>query len=77
DDMIGRARIYEAIVKGIHTIKPGVPESFNVLLQELRGLALDVALLDPSGERIDLSDLESDDRQERKSRIRIESIERM
>ncbi len=77
DDMIGRARIYEAIVKGIHTIKPGVPESFNVLLQELRGLALDVALLDPSGERIDLSDLESDDRQERRARIRIESIERM
>jgi DNA-directed RNA polymerase subunit beta len=77
DDMIGRARIYEAIVKGIHTIKPGVPESFNVLLQELRGLALDVALLDASGERIDLSDLENDERQERKSRIRIESIERM
>jgi len=77
DDMIGRARIYEAIVKGIQTIKPGVPESFNVLLQELRGLALDVALLDPSGERIDLSDLENDDRQDRNSRIRIESIERV
>ena len=76
DDMIGRARIYEAIVKGIHTIKPGIPESFNVLMQELRGLALDVALMDPSGERIDIRDLESDDRIERKSRIRIESIER-
>lgn len=77
DDMLGRARIYEAIVKGIHTIKPGIPESFNVLLQELRGLALDVALIDPAGERIDITDLESEDRQERKARIRIETIERM
>src|SRR5210317_2089837 len=40
DDMLGRARIYEAIVKGINTTSPGIPESFNVLIQELRGLAL-------------------------------------
>jgi DNA-directed RNA polymerase subunit beta len=40
DDMLGRARIYEAIVKGIHSIKPGIPESFNVLVQELRGLGI-------------------------------------
>jgi DNA-directed RNA polymerase subunit beta len=46
DDMVGRAKMYEAIVKGHHTTSPGVPESFNVLVQELRGLALDVRIYD-------------------------------
>ena len=42
DDIIGRAKTYEAIVKGENIPKPGIPESFNVLVHELRGLALDV-----------------------------------
>ena len=42
DDIIGRAKTYEAIVKGENLPTPGVPESFNVLIQELRGLALDL-----------------------------------
>jgi DNA-directed RNA polymerase subunit beta len=42
DDIIGRAKTYEAIVKGDNLPEPGVPESFNVLLHELRGLALDL-----------------------------------
>ncbi len=42
DDVLGRTRIYEAIVKGEHTFQPGMPESFNVLVKELQGLALDV-----------------------------------
>jgi DNA-directed RNA polymerase subunit beta len=44
DDVVGRTRVYEAIVKGEHTLRPSVPESFNVLVKELQGLALDVRL---------------------------------
>ena len=44
DDVIGRTRIYEAIVKGEHTFQPGTPESFNVLLKELQSLGLDVIM---------------------------------
>jgi DNA-directed RNA polymerase subunit beta len=46
DDVAGRTRIYEAIVKGEHTLEPGLPESFNVLMKELQGLAIDVELLE-------------------------------
>ncbi|VAX17544.1 DNA-directed RNA polymerase beta subunit, partial [hydrothermal vent metagenome] len=45
DDVEGRKRIYEAIVKGDHTLQPGVPESFNVLVKELQALALDVEFM--------------------------------
>jgi DNA-directed RNA polymerase subunit beta len=45
DDVAGRTRIYEAIVKGKNAPEPGVPESFNVLVKELQALALDVELL--------------------------------
>ncbi|MCS7073083.1 MAG: DNA-directed RNA polymerase subunit beta, partial [Bacteroidia bacterium] len=44
DDVIGRAKTYEAIVKGENLPKPGIPESFNVLVHELRGLALEISL---------------------------------
>ena len=44
DDVIGRTRVYEAIVKGEHALRPSVPESFNVLVKELQGLVLDVRL---------------------------------
>ena len=44
DDVVGRAKAYEAIVKGENMPTPGIPESFNVLLHELRGLALNVSL---------------------------------
>ena len=44
DDVMGRAKAYEAIVKGENIPAPGIPESFNVLMHELRGLALDVTL---------------------------------
>ncbi len=46
DDVIGRARVYEAIVKGENPPEPGIPESFNVLIKELRSLGLDIQLLD-------------------------------
>ncbi|MDD5711864.1 MAG: DNA-directed RNA polymerase subunit beta [Smithellaceae bacterium] len=46
DDVAGRTRIYEAIVKGEHTLEPGLPESFNVLVKELQSLCLDMELLE-------------------------------
>ncbi|MCS7204665.1 MAG: DNA-directed RNA polymerase subunit beta [Leptospiraceae bacterium] len=76
DDINGRNRIYDAIIKGIHSIKPGIPESFNVLLQELRGLALDLQLLDENRNPIDISDLDEEYSKSTKSKIRIETIER-
>ena len=44
DDIIGRAKAYEAIVKGDNMQPPGIPESFNVLIHELRGLALEITM---------------------------------
>ncbi len=44
DDVIGRAKAYEAIVKGENMRKPNIPESFNVLVHELRGLALEITM---------------------------------
>jgi DNA-directed RNA polymerase subunit beta len=46
DDVAGRTRIYETIVKGEHTLEPGLPESFNVLVKELQSLCLDVDLIE-------------------------------
>ena len=46
DDVAGRTRIYESIVKGEHTFEPGLPESFNVLVKELQSLGLDVDLIE-------------------------------
>jgi DNA-directed RNA polymerase subunit beta len=46
DDVAGRTRMYEAIVKGENTLEPGLPESFNVLIKELQSLALNVELVE-------------------------------
>ncbi len=51
DDVYGRTKIYEAIVKGEAAIEPGVPESFNVLIRELQSLCLDVELIKSAGEK--------------------------
>jgi DNA-directed RNA polymerase subunit beta len=56
DDMNGRSKIYESIVKGEPATSAGVPESFNVLIQELRGLALDVTIYDSKGKQIPLTE---------------------
>ncbi len=52
DDVVGRTRMYESIVRGEGLLEPGLPESFNVLLKELKALALDVELLDKEGTAI-------------------------
>ena len=56
DDVAGRVRTYEAIVKGHNVPKPGVPESFKVLVKELQSLCLDIQVLDKDGNEIELKD---------------------
>ena len=54
DDVVGRVKTYEAIVKGQNIPTPGIPESFRVLIKELQSLSLDVRVLDQMGEEIDI-----------------------
>lgn len=61
DDIVGRVKTYEAIVKGNNVPKPGVPESFKVLVKELQSLGLDVKVLDKNHEEIDLKQTFDDD----------------
>jgi DNA-directed RNA polymerase subunit beta len=56
DDMNGRAKIYESVVKGLPSTSAGVPESFNVLVQELRGLGLDMSIYDSKGKQVPLTE---------------------
>ena len=61
DDVVGRVKPFEAIVKGQNVPKPGIPESFKVLVKELQSLCLDVKVLDKNNEEIDLKqDLDED-----------------
>ncbi|MFR3773264.1 DNA-directed RNA polymerase subunit beta, partial [Enterococcus canintestini] len=61
DDVVGRVKTYEAIVKGEPIPKPGVPESFRVLVKELQSLGLDMRVLDIEDEEIELRDMDDDD----------------
>ena len=61
DDVTGRVKTYESIVKGQNIPKPGVPESFKVLIKELQSLGLDVKVLDKNDEEIDLKQTFDDD----------------
>ena len=63
DDVTGRVRTYEAIVKGHNVPKPGVPESFKVLVKELQSLCLDMKVLDENGAEIELKDDDEDNYQ--------------
>ena len=54
DDIVGRVKTYEAIVKGENIPQPGVPESFKVLIKELQALALEIQVLDDKGNEVDL-----------------------
>ncbi len=56
DDVTGRVRTYEAIVKGLNVPQPGVPESFKVLVKELQSLCLDIQVLDADGNAIELKE---------------------
>ena len=61
DDVVGRVKTYEAIVKGHNIPQSGVPESFKVLVKELQSLGLDIKVLDKQGEEIDLKQTFEDD----------------
>ena len=56
DDVVGRVKTYEAIIKGDNISEPGIPESFKVLLKELQALGLDVSVLDEEGEEIQMAE---------------------
>ena len=61
DDVVGRVKTYEAIVKGEPIPQPGVPESFRVLVKELQALGLDMKVLDADKNEIELRDIDDDD----------------
>ena len=61
DDVVGRVKTFEAIVKGEPISEPGIPESFKVLVKELQALALDVRILTENDEEIDLPELSQDE----------------
>lgn len=73
DDIVGRVKTYEAIVKGENVPEPGVPESFKVLMKELQSLGLDVKILSGSQQEIDMKDLEDDDDFQQADALNIQS----
>jgi len=60
DDIVGRVKVYEAIVKGENIPEPGIPESFKVLLKELQSLCLNVEVLSSDGQSIELRDTDDE-----------------
>ena len=64
DDIIGRTKSYEAIVKGRDLPEPGIPESFRVMVHELQALALDVRMMDDDGNEMDLKQMEQEELKE-------------
>ncbi|MGH9293126.1 MAG: DNA-directed RNA polymerase subunit beta, partial [Acidimicrobiales bacterium] len=60
DDVLGRVKVYEAIVKGENIPEPGIPESFKVLIYEMESLCLDVEVLSTTGEEIEMRELDED-----------------
>jgi DNA-directed RNA polymerase subunit beta len=60
DDVLGRVKVYEAIVKGENVPEPGIPESFKVLVKEMQSLCLNVEVLTADGSVLELRDAEED-----------------
>ena len=69
DDMTGRARIYESIVKADVISSPGIPESFNVLVQELRGLGLNITIHDEEGNQLPSTEKELKKKTKKQTKI--------
>ncbi|MNI83160.1 DNA-directed RNA polymerase subunit beta [compost metagenome] len=61
DDVVGRVKTYESIVKGENVPEPGVPESFKVLIKELQSLGMDVKILTENEEEIEMKEADDDD----------------
>ena len=79
DDIVGRVKTYESIVRGENISEPGIPEAFKVLLKELQSLALDVKVLTESGDELVISEAEEEDNASssasRRQAIREEELE--
>ena len=60
DDVLGRVRVYEAIVKGDNIPEPGIPESFKVLIKEMQSLCLNVEVLDNDGKEVEIREMDED-----------------
>ncbi|WP_433746243.1 DNA-directed RNA polymerase subunit beta [Falsibacillus pallidus] len=71
DDVVGRVKTYEAIVKGENVPEPGVPESFKVLIKELQSLGMDVKILSGDEEEIEMRDLEDEEEQQQADTLNI------
>ena len=80
DDVVGRVKTYESIVKGENISEPGIPEAFKVLLKELQSLALDVKVLTESGDELIIREFEdeeeaSDNEARRRESLKDEELE--
>lgn len=75
DDVVGRVKTYEAIVKGENVPEPGIPESFKVLIKELQSLALDVKILSEEAEEIQIKENDEDDDDEVPLDVNMEGLE--
>ncbi len=64
DDVIGRVKVYESIVKGEEINQAGIPESFRVLMKEFQALGLDISIIDDEGNTLDLKEIEDDETKE-------------
>ena len=60
DDVLGRVKVYEAIVKGENIPEPGIPESFKVLIKEMQALCLNVRVMNEAGEEVEIRELDED-----------------
>ena len=75
DDIIGRTKTYEAIIKGKNIPDPGIPESFRVLKHELQALAIDVKLLDEEGNEVDLKKGDEDDNKPHNNALNLNQLQ--
>lgn len=75
DDVVGRVKVYESLVKGTPLPPSGVPESFRVLIKEFQALGLDITVLNPEGEYVDLKDLEDLEESSYLSNVEFENAE--
>jgi len=73
DDVVGRVKTYEAIVKGENVPEPGVPESFKVLIKELQSLGLDVKILNAEDREIEMRDLEDEEEANQADKLSLDS----
>jgi DNA-directed RNA polymerase subunit beta len=77
DDVLGRVKVYEAVVKGENIPEPGIPESFKVLIKEMQSLCLNVEVLSAEGKQIEVKETDEDYRVQEELGIDLSRPERM